>query len=508
MRGRRTWAAIGKLWLKPTLSVIRIRCSIAAVAAVLVVLPSANTADWNRFRGPDAAGIAGAVPAPLEMNPASGYIWKRKTAPGKSSPVLAGPRLFFTAHETERLLTIALDRASGETLWTRELRPAHTDERNPLNDPAVPTPVTDGQSVYVFFADFGLAAYTVDGRELWRRPLGPFTSPHGIASSPLLADGMLVLLLEQLDGGAVVGIEAASGEPKWSVPRPASIGGSFATPVAYRTPEGETQAVVTSPFELAAYDPKTGEKLWRVGGLPHQPKSSPFLAGDLILTGVQGDNARGRLKSWEDTVRDLDRDGSGVIENHEIRGAIADYDRDGVFGRADYDQWVVEKSPPSQLLAVRPRGRGDLTSQAVVWSVERGVPRVTTPLAFNGIVYMVRNGGIVGALDLATGREHKTARLSDAIDEYFASPVAAGGKILTTSRSCKLTWIRPGADWEPLQVNDLGVVDDPAVANDPATANGPGEECFATPALGEDGIFVRTTSAIYRFAATEAPEQD
>jgi outer membrane protein assembly factor BamB len=457
-----------------------------AGALAVSIGASARAADWDRFRGPGAAGVADAVPAPLEMSPTAGYIWKRATPPGKSSPVLAGPRLFFTAHEPGRLLTIALDRETGETLWTREIRPTRTDERNPLNDAAVPTPVTDGQSVYVFFADFGLAAYTVEGGELWRRPLGPFTSPHGIASSPLLTDGMLVLLLEQLDGGAVVGVDAASGEPRWSVPRPASIGGSFATPVAYRSPEGETQAVVTSPFELAAYDPKTGEKLWRVAGLPHQPKSSPFVAGDLILTGVQGDNARGRLKSWEETLRDLDGDGSGVVESHEIRGALADYDRDGVFGRADYEQWVVEKSPPSRLMAVRPRGRGDLTSQAVVWSVERGVPRVSTPLAYNGIVYMVRNGGILGALDLATGNEHKTGRLSGAIDEYFASPVAAGGKILTTSRSCKLSWIQAKPDWEVLQVNDLG------------------EECFATPALGPDGIFVRTTSAIYRFAASEA----
>jgi outer membrane protein assembly factor BamB len=464
--------------------------AILTTTVIASVPLTAQAADWTRFRGPDANGIAEAAPAPLAMNPDAGYIWKRKIPLGKSSPVLAGPRLFFTAHEAGRLLTIAFDRETGATLWTRELRPTHTDERNPVNDAATPTPVTDGQSVYVFFADFGLAAYSVDGRELWRRPLGPFTSPHGIASSPLLADGMLVLLLEQLYGGEIVGIEAASGEPKWRVPRPASIGGSFATPVAYRTPEGETQAVVTSPFELAAYDLKTGEKLWRVGGLAHQPKSSPFLAGDLVLAGVQGDNARGNLKSWEDTVRELDRDGSGVIESAEISGALADYDGDGIFGRGDYDQWVAEKSPDSRLMAVRPRGRGDLTSQAVVWSTARGVPRVTTPLAYNGVVYMVRNGGILTALDLATGREHKTARLSGAIDEYFASPVAAGGRILTTSRSCKLAWIAAGPAWELLRVNDLG------------------EECFATPALGHDGIFVRTTSALYRFAAAEARQQD
>ena len=165
----------------------------------------------------------------------------------------------------------------------------------------------------MFFADFGLAAYRVDGRELWRRPMGPFTGPHGIAASPLLVEGMIVLMLEQLDDGAVIGVDASTGELKWSAPRPLSINGSFATPVAYRTPAGETQAVLTSPFELAAYDPQTGEKQWRVGGLPHQPKSSPVVVGDLIVVAVQGDNARNRLRTWEETLQRGDRDGNGVI---------------------------------------------------------------------------------------------------------------------------------------------------------------------------------------------------
>jgi outer membrane protein assembly factor BamB len=418
------------------------------------------------------------------MRPDSGFVWKHRARPGKSSPILTGNRLFYTAYEGNRLLTVALDRKTGKTIWTRELRRTHIDDRNPLNDPAVPTPVTDGAVLYVFFADFGLVAYSVEGRELWRRPMGPFTSPHGIASSPLLVGGMIILLLEQLDNGEVLGVDASTGEVKWRVPRPISLGGSFATPLAYRPRSGEMQAVVTSPFELAAYDPKTGEKLWRVGGLPHQPKSSPLASGDLILVSVQGDNARGKLKSWEDTLRDLDRDGNGVIEGAEMRGSI-DYDRDGVYSRADYDQWFAEKSPESRMMAVRPHGHGNLTSQAVVWSVERGVPRVTTPLVYNGVVYLVQNGGIFVTRDLATGKLHKEGRLRDAISEYFASPVATDGRILVTSRDCKLTWIRAEPQWEALQVNDLA------------------EECFATPALGHDGVFVRTSSAIYRFASAK-----
>ena len=461
---------------------------VSLIAAGLFAAVLARASDWHRFRGPDGAGVSRTAPAPLELRPDSGFVWKRPVPPGKSSPVLSGKRLFFTAFEGERLLTIALDRETGETLWTRELRRSHADERNELNDPAVPTPATDGKTLYVFFADFGLAAYTVEGRELWQRPLGPFNSPHGIATSPLLIEGVLVLMLEQLENGAILGVDAANGEVLWKHARPASLGGSYATPVAYRPNGGEPQAVVMFPFELVSYDPRSGEPLWRVGGLPHQPKSSPFVAGDLIIAGVQGDNARLRLKSWEEMSRDLDKDGNGAVERGEISGSVADYDRDGIFSRADYDQWFLEKSPPSRLMAIRPAGRGDLTSKAVVWSTGRGVPRVTTPLAFEGVLYMVRNGGIFASLDLANGEPRQEGRLREAIDEYFASPVAAGGKILVASRSCQFTWIEPVAEWQALGTSNLG------------------GECFATPALAEDGVFIRTSAAIYRFAAAPASE--
>ena len=458
------------------------------ITGALLAIGAATASDWTRFRGPDGAGISSSAPSPLELSPDSGFVWKRAVPPGKSSPVLVGKRLIYTAFEDERLLTVALDRATGETLWTRELRRSHVDQRNDLNDPAVPTPATDGRHVYVFFADFGLAAYSVEGEELWRRPLGPFKSPHGIATSPLLIEGVLVLMLEQFENGAIIGVDASSGEIIWKHPRPASLGGSYATPVAYRPKDGTPQAVVMFPFELTAYDPRTGEMLWRVSGLPHQPKSSPFVAGDLIIAGVQGDNARGRLKSWEDMSRDLDKDGNGTVEGAEIRGSVADYDHDGKFSRADYDQWFLEKSPPSRMMAVRPAGRGDLTSQAVVWSIDRGVPRVTTPLAFDGLLYMVRNGGIFASIDLATGEPRQEGRLRDGIDEYFASPVAAGGRILVVSRSCQFTWIEPGVEWRALGTSNLG------------------GECFATPALAEDGVFIRTSAAMYRFAAAPAVE--
>lgn len=467
----------------------RLKVMLAVAAAFACASAEGTASDWTRFRGPRGAGSVEDSPAPLKMSSESGFVWKRTIPTGKSSPVLAVNRVFLTARDGERLLTIALSRRTGETLWTREIIRTHVDRRNEMNDGATGSPATDGNSVYVFFPDFGLAAYSAEGAELWRRRLGPYDSARGVAASPLLVDGVIVLMIEQFVDSKVLGFDASTGKTLWSVPRPTSMGGSYATPVAYRAESGEMLAVLAHPFELVAYKPKTGEEIWSVGGLPHQPKSSPMVVGNAIIVGVQGDSYRGNLKTWERMLASADKNGDGAIQGEEIGSTLADYDHDGDFDRTDYDQWFREKSPASRLMAVRPRGRGDLTDQAVLWRVDRGVPRITTPLPYKGSLYLMRNGGILSALDLETGAVQKEGRLRDAIDEYFASPVATNGRVLTLSRACGLTWIKAAPEWEILSSSELG------------------DECFATPALGHDGVFVRTSTAIYRFA-DQAQESD
>ncbi|MDA0203938.1 MAG: PQQ-binding-like beta-propeller repeat protein [Acidobacteria bacterium] len=459
-----------------------LKVMLAFSVAVGCASAQGTASDWARFRGPDGAGSMEDSAAPIEMSSEAGFVWKRTIPTGKSSPVLAGKRVFLTARDGERLLTIALDRDTGETVWTGEIIRTHVDRRNELNDGAAGSPATDGNSVYVFFPDFGLAAYSVEGQELWRRRLGPYDSARGISTSPLLVEGVIVLMIEQFVDSKVLGVDAATGKTLWSVPRPTSMGGSYATPVAYKAESGEMLAVVTHPFELVAYKPKTGEKVWSVGGLPHQPKSSPMVVGDTIIVGVQGDSSRGNLRTWERMLASADKNGDGAIKGEEVSITLADYDHDGDFDQQDYEQWVKEKSPASRLMAVRPRGSGDLTDQAVLWRVDRGVPRITTPLPYKGSLFLMRNGGILSALDLETGAVQKEGRLRNAIDEYFASPVGTNGRVLTLSRACGLTWIKAAPEWEILSSSELG------------------DECFATPALGHDGVFVRTSTAIYRFA--------
>jgi outer membrane protein assembly factor BamB len=132
-------------------------------------------ADWPRFRGPNGSGVdASSSGLPVEFGPSAGVAWKAAVPFGRSSPIVAGGRVFLTATERDRLVTMCFDARSGHLLWRRELKPERTHKFFRANDPASPTPAADDDSVYVFFPDFGLISYTFSGSERWRHPLGPF----------------------------------------------------------------------------------------------------------------------------------------------------------------------------------------------------------------------------------------------------------------------------------------------------------------------------------------------
>src|SRR5580658_5033562 len=121
--------------------------------------------DWPQFRGPDGSGLCPSCgQLPTEFGPQKNVLWKTQLPAGKSSPVLAGDRIFLTASEGDELITMCLSRITGQVQWRRPVRAARREAQNSLNDRAAPTAVTDGKSVFVFFADFGLVAYDFAGK--------------------------------------------------------------------------------------------------------------------------------------------------------------------------------------------------------------------------------------------------------------------------------------------------------------------------------------------------------
>ena len=208
---------------------------------------------------------------------------------GHSSPVISGDRIFLTGAEGGKraeagrqkivdeggaLYTICLDRRTGKILWKREVHAPRLERYQPTNSPASPSPVTDGKSVYVFFGDFGLVSYSVDGTERWHVPLGPFNNVNGHGSSPILFENLLILLCDQDTNSYLLAVNKNTGRTEWKVERPESTR-SYSTPSILRPKKGPAEVIVPGAYQLTSYNAATGEKLWWIHGVSWQPKSSP-----------------------------------------------------------------------------------------------------------------------------------------------------------------------------------------------------------------------------------------
>ena len=193
--------------------------------------------DWPQFRGPNGSGVCEARNLPIEFGPAKNVLWKVSLPPGVSSPVLADDRLVLTASEGNIRLVICLNRHLGAELWRKKFEAVHTAHRHPLNDPASPSPLTDGTNTYAFFPDFGLVSLDNAGNLRWKVGLGPFASLHGISASPILADGKIVLLIDQAKDSYVAAFDKENGHLSWKTSRPDAAGG-YSTPLVYG-PKGQ-----------------------------------------------------------------------------------------------------------------------------------------------------------------------------------------------------------------------------------------------------------------------------
>ena len=192
---------------------------VVALAWVAAALPAPGS-DWSRFRGPNGDGIAAAAELPVRFDLPDDLRWKTPLPPGHSSPVLGTRRIYLTGDAGGSLVTIALDPDTGAELWRREAPRPREEPFHRVNGPATPTPVTDGEKVFVCFGDFGLVSYDSGGEDRWRRPLGPFSVPNGHGSSPILAGGRLVLQVDQDRESFLLSVDPDTGETLWRTARP------------------------------------------------------------------------------------------------------------------------------------------------------------------------------------------------------------------------------------------------------------------------------------------------
>ncbi len=449
-------------------------------------------ADWPQLRGPNGSGVSDTTGLPVRFGPEQNVIWKVALPSGHSSPILVKDRIFLTGFKNGKLLTICLSRSTGKILWQRECPRDRVEKYyEPYNTPASPTPVSDGENVYAFFADFGLISYDLDGNDLWRVPLGPFNNVNGHASSPITVGDKVVMLCDQDTGSYLLALDKKSGRVQWKVERPEVTRG-YATPGVYQPIEGAAELIVPGAYQLVSYSVESGEKLWWVHGLAWQAKSVPLVDGNRIYVNSwesEGDRTRSsedELPTFKAMLAKYDKNNDGKLSRQEYPKPEnpeywdeQDLDKNGYFDPRDWNYYRARRLSQNSLLAIRHGGSGDLTEKNVVWRYSKSLPNVPSPLLYRNVLYLVRDGGIVTTLDPGTGQVLKQGRLKGAVEEYYASPVAGDGKVFMLSMGGKLSVLKATGDWDVLAMNDLD------------------EECFATPAIADGRIYIRTRNLLF-----------
>jgi outer membrane protein assembly factor BamB len=449
-------------------------------------LTSAAGADWTRFRGPNGTGVDDSHPLPSALQPDK-TVWKIALPNGYSSPVLDKTRIFVTGFEGDKLYTICLDRETGRVNWRREAPKARSEKFDKRNSPASPTPVIDGDSVYVFFGDYGLLAYGLDGNERWRTPVGPFNNVYGIGVSPVVAGNTVVLIVDQQIGSYAAGWDKKTGKLKWRKERPEALSGA-STPAVH----GKL-VIAPASFRVDAYDAETGNVVWYARGLASEMKSVPVIVGDKVL--ISGYNTpenepgkQVKLPEWAEVLASSDKNKDGMISQDESPDdrtkryfMFEDLDENGKLDEKEWKLFQASMAAENGLLAFKLGGKGDISSSGLLWKYGRSVPQLPTLVAYKGIVYMVNDAGILSTIDLETGKAHKTARVRGAADNYYASIIAGDNKVYFFSKSGKITVLEAGPDQKELSSSELDA------------------EIFATPAIADGRLYVRTTNALYCF---------
>jgi len=468
---------------------------------VLFTLTGPASDEWSQFRGPNGTGVSETKNLPTEFGPNKNVVWKAALPPGHSSPVLTHDRIFVTAHEKETLLVIALDRETGKVLWRREVPRARSGRLQNVNGPASPSPVTDGKNVYVFFQDFGMVSFEPEGKERWKLPLGPFNMFYGFGASPIVVDDKVILPVDQDHPASyLIAVDKNTGRVRWKVERPAVISG-YSTPIVYQPPKGPKQVIVPESFQLSAYSVADGKRVWWVRGLACEMKSIASHDSEYLYINGWGfpQNQPGQqIKTipFEEALTKFDKDKDRMITKAEVpadapRGSMErllsaayeafDMNRDEKLDARDWEVFRAMLGSENGLLAIKMGGEGDQTANAIRWRYQKPVPQVPSTLLYHGVLYMINDSGILLSFDPANGNVLKQGRLHGAIDKYFSSPVAADDKVFLIGQGGQVSVVKASGEWEVLAVNELD------------------DECYATPAIADGRLYIRTRSALYAF---------
>ena len=379
-----------------------VRALFALLFALLLTLSSTAAAaqEWPQFRGPGGQGHAAGTGLPLQWSETQNIAWKTPI-PGRgwSSPVVGNGRVWLTTAVGDRdlsLRALAFDLATGrevvnvEVFRARSGRPMHQ-----TNSAASPTPILDGDRVFVHFGAEGTAALTSTGEIVWKAHF-PYESQHGGGGSPALHGNLLIFSCDGSDAAFVVAVDKHTGKVKWKTDRRQPADQAYTTPLVIRAGD-QDQVVSVGAFRAGAYDPQSGKEIWRVGygdGFSNVPR--PVF-------------------------------GHGLV-------------------------YIATGFHQPAILAVRPYGTGDVTNTHIAWTLKRGAPFTPSPLLVGDELYVISDNGIATCVDARSGELRWQQRIGG---NHSASPTFADGRIYFLSEDGVATVIAPGTTFRTLATNRL-----------------------------------------------------
>jgi outer membrane protein assembly factor BamB len=463
----------------------------AHLGVLLVSAVLANGArggeDWPRFRGKNGSGVSTSRGLPADFGSGKDVRWKVASSHGSSSPIVAGGQLYFSSFDGDQRTLHCLDAATGKVHWAQTVKRIRQENATPPNGPATPTPVTNGDFVFVLYPDVGVICYTAAGVERWRIDMQPFHSMHGIASSLMTIDNLVIVLADQLAGSYIAALKIENGQIAWKSERADGLTGGYSTPSVYHPKNGPPQLIVSGPLEVVAYDPLTGKRLWWINGVTNSPISVPVIWHDRVFVCEDvGEAVPFSLMASFDKNKDGKISLDEVKSNVPMKRLVERIDsgwgnHSGAIGAAEWDKAFGGMVNKGGLVALDLGGSGDATQTHVRWSYRKGMPTIPSALVYDDLVYVVKDGGILSAFEAETGKLVKQARLKPGGHQVDASPVAADGLIYLVDADGWLSVVKAGRDWQQVKTIELG------------------EPCVATPAIADGRLYVRTSKSLFCF---------
>ena len=413
-------------------------------AVALAITISSRAENWPGFRGPTRQGHSSEKSLPTYWGLHTNLVWKAEIpGEGWSSPIVWNDRVYVTTATANGAdcHVIALDRRSGEMLWDTKVFSQPTRRKESKNSWATPTPTTDGKAVYAVFGGGGVAAVNWNGSILWTNIEVEFYSKHGLGSSPLLHDGLLIQAYDGSNSSFEASDKVTDAQRLgWQIPWDKSF--------------------------IAALDTKTGKRVWTgKRGMSRIAHVSPIVleidGAKQIVSGA-GDRMQGFDPKTGELIWSIYAQGEGVVPS-----PVAGYGM--LFASSGFEK--------TTLRGFKLKGmKGDVTATHVAWEQTKGVPTQSSPIYVNPRLYAVTDGGILNCYNPRDGELLWQERIGGI---YSASPVYADGKIFFLAENGQTTIVDSGPDFKILSRCELD------------------ERCQASPAISHNKIFIRTEKHLF-----------